>query len=199
MNPSYNVKNHTTQAIPSDGATVFVLGQCQDGCSAAFASATIDLTDVNNTFTISLANQTWSFAILACIPNITIETREVRNDGQGLLSVQPLPAGRQLTRQGNLNPTQTPALFSYVTSSLQMVSVTSSQNTYPELGPQVMSEFLFGKAQIDALSGSDDVGVSVSVTPAPIENITQSYTQVIRSGAKRAFLDPLFVVALFLF
>ncbi|KAF8554663.1 hypothetical protein OG21DRAFT_1037027 [Imleria badia] len=117
--PTSAVTNHTTNAPPVDGSTVFLLGQCQSGCSPyASFDITLDMTGVYNTFTIASANQTWTMAILACLPNIKIETREVRNDGHGLFSVQPLPAGRQLTRQGNLNPIQTTALFSIATMSL---------------------------------------------------------------------------------
>ncbi|KAF8451168.1 hypothetical protein L210DRAFT_1003751 [Boletus edulis BED1] len=58
----------------------------------------LDLTGLNTTFTIALTDQTWSMASLMCKPNLTIETREVRSNGHGLLTVQSLPAGRQLIR-----------------------------------------------------------------------------------------------------
>ncbi|KAF9230696.1 hypothetical protein BU15DRAFT_83312 [Melanogaster broomeanus] len=88
QSPLSGVRNHTTQTPPTDGSTVFFLGQCLSGCSLPMSvNFTLDLTDLP-TFTIEMSNQTWSMATLVCMPNITIETREVRNEGHGLLEVQ---------------------------------------------------------------------------------------------------------------
>ncbi|KAH0839482.1 hypothetical protein J3R83DRAFT_294 [Lanmaoa asiatica] len=192
--PIYAVTNHTTRAPASDGSTVFLLGQCQSGCLAPTpVDITLDLTGLNTTFTIALTDQTWSMAILACIPNITIETREVRNDGHGVLTVQPLPAGNHLTRQGNLNPVQTTALFSIATMSLTQSAGALSGNhgEYFTLGSQVQGDVLFGKAQFEGLPGINaPVGTSATISPAPIEDITQGYTQILQSAAKCAFPLP---------
>ncbi|KAN0097968.1 hypothetical protein V8E55_002414 [Tylopilus felleus] len=187
------VVNHTTGSLPSNGVTVFLLGQCQGlGCPVPIGSNftvdfIIDLTGISTTFTIAFTDQTWSLAILACNPNITIETREVQNEGYGLLSVQALPAGAQLSRQGNLNPIQTTALLSIVATSLwsNTGSLISVPNHNPDLGSQVLGEVLFGKAQYDNLPGPDSApGETVTVTPAPIANITQGYIQILQSTAK---------------
>lgn len=196
------VVNHTTGSLPSNGVTVFLLGQCQGlGCPVPIGSNftvdfIIDLTGISTTFTIAFTDQTWSLAILACNPNITIETREVRNEGYGLLSVQALPAGAQLSRQGNLNPIQTTALLSIVATSLwsNTGSLISVPNHNPDLGSQVLGEVLFGKAQYDNLPGPDSApGETVTVTPAPIANITQGYIQILQSTAKRTLLELVFL------
>lgn len=130
-------------------------------------------------------------AILACIPNITIETREVRNNGDGVFSVQPLPAGGQLTRQGNLNLIQTTALFSIATMSLSQNAgpLSETQIQYTPLGSQVQGDVLFGKTQFESLPGNDvPYGTMATIVPAPIENVTQGYTQILRSSAKCAFI-----------
>ncbi|KAG6375190.1 hypothetical protein JVT61DRAFT_3399 [Boletus reticuloceps] len=184
--PSYTVTNHTTRAVPSDGSTVFLLGQCQSGCSTSANGVTLDLTGLNTTFTMALTDQTWTMAILACLPNTTIETREVRSDGHGLFSVQPLPPGRQLAHQGNLNTIQTTALFSVATKSLTRgAGQLSAASTSFGLGSQVQGELLFGKAQFDGLPTSDPFSVSVTtISPAPVENITQAYMQVLQPVMK---------------
>ncbi|KAF8436819.1 hypothetical protein L210DRAFT_3547694 [Boletus edulis BED1] len=185
-NPSYTVTNHTTRAVLSDGSTVFLLGQCQSGCSTSANGVTLDLTGLNTTFTLALTDQSWTMAILACQPNTTIETREVRSDGHGLLSVQPLPPGRQLAHQGNLNTIQTTALFSVATKSLSTGAgqLTASSSGFG-LGSQVQGELLFGKAQFDGLPTSDPFSASVAtISPAPVENITQAYIQVLQPAMK---------------
>ena len=198
QDPTYVVTNHTTQAPPVDGSTVFLLGQCQfgSGCSPGTpVDITLDMTNLNTTFTITFTDQTWTMAILVCLPNITIETREVRNNGFGLFSVQPLPAGRQLTRQGNLNPIQTTALFSIATMSVTTKAGPLSGNfiEYSSLGSQVQGDVLYGKAQFDNLPGlNSPEGTLVTISLAPIENITQGYTQILQSAAKCVFLHPVF-------
>jgi len=191
--PMYSVTNHTTHAPATDGSTVFLLGQCQSGCRPGTpVDITLDMTGLNTTFTVALTDQTWSMAILACIPNITIETREVRNDGHGLLSVQPLPAGHQLTRQGNLNPIQTTALFSIATMSLaeSAGALSGTRIQYYSLGSQVQGDVLFGKALFEGLPGTDaPYGTTATISPAPIENITQGYTQILQSVSKCPLLD----------
>lgn len=44
--PTLEVFNHTTQAIPTDGSTVFLLGQCLSGCTVytTIVNVTIDFT-----------------------------------------------------------------------------------------------------------------------------------------------------------
>ncbi|KAF8436820.1 hypothetical protein L210DRAFT_3505600 [Boletus edulis BED1] len=187
--PTSSVTNHTTQVIPSDGSMVFLLGQCQSGPGCIHRSqvdVTLDLTGLNTTFTIAFTDQTWSMATLVCKPNLTIETREVRSNGHGLLTVQSLPAGRQLTRQGNLNAIQTPPLFSIATKSLtQSAGVLTGKRQSYGLGSQVQGQVLFGKTQFDNLPLIDaPFGTLVTIGPAPIEDITQGYAQVLQSSAK---------------
>ncbi|KAF9233532.1 hypothetical protein BU15DRAFT_80027 [Melanogaster broomeanus] len=184
------VRNHTTQAPATDGSTVFLLGQCLSGCSLPLFTPInfmLDLTGLP-TFTIEVSDQTWSIAILVCVPNVTIETREVRNEGQGLLNVQPRPMTRQLARQGNLHPVQTTSLFSIATLSLTQSggSMTGTDRSdYSSLGSQVQGAVLYGKQQWEGLPGDTAPdGTNVTITLAPLEDITKGYTQIIQSAAK---------------
>ncbi|KAF9236444.1 hypothetical protein BU15DRAFT_77025 [Melanogaster broomeanus] len=185
----FGVLNHTTQASATDGSTVFLLGQCLSGCSPPLISVNfaLDLTGLP-TFTAEMSNQTWSVAILVCVPNVTIETREVRNEGHGLLDVQPRPMTRQLARQGNLHPVQTTSLLSVVALSLTQSAgsmLATDRISYWPLGSQVQGEVLYGKQQWDGLPGSTAPdGTNVTITLAPLEDITRGYAQIIQSAAK---------------
>ncbi|KAF9233530.1 hypothetical protein BU15DRAFT_80023 [Melanogaster broomeanus] len=185
--PLSDVLNHTTQAPATDGSTVFLLGQCLSGCSPPTpVNVVLNLTGLP-TFTVEMSGQTWSLAILACVPNITIETREVRNEGDGLLNVRPRPMGRQLAQQGNLHPVQTRSLFSIATLSLTESGgqTTGDQAEYYALGSQVQGAVLYGKQQWEGLPGiSAPYGTNATLTLAPLEDITKGYTQIIQSAAK---------------
>ncbi|KAF9236446.1 hypothetical protein BU15DRAFT_77027 [Melanogaster broomeanus] len=187
--PLSDVRNHTTQATPIDGSTVFLLGQCLSGCSPSpmYINFTLDLAGLP-TFTIEMSDQTWSMAILVCTPNVTIETREVRNEGHGLLDVQPRPMARQFAQQGNLHPVQTISLLSIATLSLteSAGSMTwTDRGDYWPLGSQVQGAVLYGKQQWEGLPGdAAPYGTNVTITLAPLEDITKGYTQIIQSAAK---------------
>jgi hypothetical protein len=152
--------------------------------------------------TFQMIDQTWSVAILACVPNITIETREVRSGGDGVLNVQPRPiGGKLLTRQGNLHPVQTTSLFSIATLSLSTDggTLTGDQVQYSSFGSQVQADLLFGKDQFSALPGLDaPYGTNVTLSLAPLGNITEGYTQIIQSAAKCVSLVSFFVSRLVL-
>ncbi|KAF8844778.1 hypothetical protein BDN67DRAFT_962745 [Paxillus ammoniavirescens] len=185
-NPTVGVFNHTTQALPTDGSTVFLLAQCLSGCSDITINVAIDFTGLP-TITLQMIDQTWSLVILACVPSITIETREVRSGGDGLLSVQPRPVGELLTRQGNLHPVQTTSLFSIATLSLSTEggSLSGDQSQYSSFGSQVLVDLLFGEKLISVPPGADlPYGANVTLSLAPLGNITEGYTQIIQSAAK---------------
>ena len=189
--PTSFVLNHTTQAPAADGSTVFLLGLCTAGCTGSpFISISIDMSSISNTFTIALTDQTWTMAILTCLPNIVIETREVRNDGHGILSVQPLPGGRKLTSQGNLNPIQTRAMFSIVTMGIARNggALSGTRGDLSSFGSQVLGDVLFGQAQFNSLPGTNaPTGTTATVTLASVEDITAGYTQMIQSASKCMF------------
>ncbi|KIJ58291.1 hypothetical protein HYDPIDRAFT_34328 [Hydnomerulius pinastri MD-312] len=135
-------------------------------------------------------------AILACVPNLTIETREVRNEGSNSLSVQPrLPGSHQLTRQGNLHPVQTPSLLSIATKSITQSSDAPSNGSdvYFFVGSRAQTDMLFGKGQIAGLPGLGSAfNTNVTINLAPIADITDGYTQwfgrLIDEGHKIAYL-----------
>ncbi|KAF9233536.1 hypothetical protein BU15DRAFT_66531 [Melanogaster broomeanus] len=191
------VLNHTTQAPAIDGSTVFTLGQCLSGCSpSAPVNFALDLTGLP-TFTAEVSNKTWSIAVLVCVPNVTIETRELRNEGHGLLDMQPRPMKRQLARQGNLHPVQTTSLFSVVTHSLTESAgsmLATDRSLYSQLGSQVQGAVLYGKQQWDGLPGNTAPnGTNVTITLAPLEDITRGYAQIIQSAAKCGYLGMAYV------
>ncbi|KAF9233534.1 hypothetical protein BU15DRAFT_66529 [Melanogaster broomeanus] len=186
--PLFFVRNHTTQAPPTDGSTVFLLGQCLSGCTPPTPiNFMLDLAGFP-TFTVEMSNQTWSMATSVCVPNVTIETREVRNEGHGLLDVQPRPLTRQLAQQGNLHPVQTTSLFSTTTLSLTQSAgsmISTDRGNYFPLGSQVQGAVLYGKQQWEGLPGNTaPYGTNVTITLAPLEDITEGYTQIIQSAAK---------------
>ncbi|KAF9236450.1 hypothetical protein BU15DRAFT_77031 [Melanogaster broomeanus] len=118
------------------------------------------------TFTIEIYDQTWSMTILVCVPNVTIETRE-------------------LTRQGNLHPVQTTSLFSIATMSLtEGAGPGEDGSEYDSLGSQVQGEVLYGKQQWDGLPILASPRTNLTITLAPLEDITKGYTQIIQSAAK---------------
>ncbi|KAF9236448.1 hypothetical protein BU15DRAFT_77029 [Melanogaster broomeanus] len=189
--PISDVRNHTTQALATDGSTVFLLGQCLSGCTPPTpVNFMLDLTGLP-TFSIEVSDQTWSMAILVCVPNVTIETREVRNEGLGLLDVQPRPMTRRFARQGNLHPIQTTSLLSIATLKVSLMQgagsmlSTADRGQYWPLGSQVLGAVLYGKQQWEGLPGiSAPNGTNVTITLAPLEDITKGYTQIIQSAAK---------------
>ncbi|KIJ59438.1 hypothetical protein HYDPIDRAFT_118539 [Hydnomerulius pinastri MD-312] len=185
---SDSVRNHTNQAFTTTGSTIFLLGQCTSGCNTyGSPNTTLNFAGLP-TFTIQGPDQSWAMAILACVPNLTIETREVRSEGNGLLSVQPRPpGGHQLTRQGNLHPVQTPSLLSIATKSITQSSgaLSNGSDMYFFLGSKVQADMLFGKGQIGSLPGLGSVfDTNVTINLAPIADITEAYTQVLQSASK---------------
>jgi hypothetical protein len=111
--------NHTSNIIPSDGSSVWVLTQCVgNGCVVTFeASIYIDLSGLP-IIEANSPNGTWQLAFLHCLPHMVVATHEIRNDGTGLLTVEP-DGGRSFYKQGNLNPPQTGMLLSAALSDFQ--------------------------------------------------------------------------------
>ncbi|KAH7884959.1 hypothetical protein F5I97DRAFT_1305040 [Phlebopus sp. FC_14] len=186
MDPSNYVFNHTTQTYPTDGSTVFLLGQCTGGCQAYTninSYTWLNMTDVPS-FTVITANQTWEMGFLVCKPNPEIETREIRSQGNTVLQVQPLPTGKKYVSQGNLHPTQTPAMLAVAMMGITSNSgpqSTGSSWTY-SLGSQVQMDLLFGKEQIANLPSG--AGSFVNISVLPLANVSQTYTHMLQSAAK---------------
>lgn len=190
---NYYVWNHTTHMFSTDGSTVFLAGQCTQGCliTPSFNSVWLNFTGIP-TFTLQLPpsitfgqSQSWQIAFLVCKPNAVIETREVRAEGGAMLSVQPLSEGKQLTRQGNLSPRDTTTMLSIALNSLANAGPLNFSAAM-DLGSQPLVEFLFGSKQVNswpgtlAGSGSD----IVNVTFLPVANLSTAFGQMLQSASK---------------
>lgn len=184
LDPATYVFNHTTQTLPSDGSTIFAIVACTEGCTGNqinIISIYPDLTDIP-TLNFTAPNNTYELSFLVCKPNITIETREVRTQGSFILEVQPLPEGKAYRRQGNLDLMQTTFMLGVATSYLSSDSGPQTSTWYG-LGPETQVNFIFSSAQMDAIDLST-TGVTKTIQPVPLENLTQGYTQIVQAAAK---------------
>ncbi|KAG1766802.1 hypothetical protein EDD22DRAFT_877389 [Suillus occidentalis] len=160
----YFVWNHTTHMLPTDGSTVFLAGQCTQGC---------------------LITSKFQFSFLVCKPNAVIETREVRAEGGAMLSVQPLSEGKQFTRQGNLSPRDTTTMLSIALNSLSNTGPLNFSATM-DLGSQPQIDFLFGSKQANSWPGTQAGSSSdnVNVTFLPVANLSTAFGQMLQSASK---------------
>jgi hypothetical protein len=187
--------NHTTHMPPTDGSTVFLAGQCTEGCLVDSTSNAVwlNFTEIP-TFTLQLPpsityaqSQSWQIAFLVCKPNAVIETREVRAEGGAMLSVQPLSEGKQLTRQGNLSPRDTTTMLSFALSSIANAGPSNYSATM-DLGSQTQVKFLFGSKQVNSWPGTlAQVGSGSDIMNAtflPVANLSTAFGQMLQSGSK---------------
>lgn len=194
LNPWYLVFNHSTQGPPTDGSTVFAVSQCHTGCDnlTLFDSLVLNLTNIP-TFILDVnatayeEAKTWQFAFLACRPNAVIQTREVISNGTGFLEILPVPNGKKYISQGNLHPTQTPAMLSFALSDITLhAGPTNTSTYYAGGGTTVQAAFLFGQEQIDNLPPSGYDGPPVVVTILPTDALAQKFAAMLQSASKRA-------------
>ncbi|KIM79524.1 hypothetical protein PILCRDRAFT_10351 [Piloderma croceum F 1598] len=180
-------QNKTTQAIPSDGSSVWLLAQCIGiACENTSGEQSIYL-DLSGLPVAqgNIPNGKIQFVFLHCLPHPTIATHEIRSDGKGTLTVQP-DGGRSFRRQGNLDPLQVGMLLSAALTDFQ-------ENAGPQypisgLGTQAQMEFIFGKNQMALVSGqtTDTNGPAPVTTLAPqsLSDITAVYTTMLQAAAK---------------
>ncbi|KAG2123484.1 hypothetical protein DEU56DRAFT_49736 [Suillus clintonianus] len=181
LDPTIYVKNHTTHTLPSDGSTTFAVIACTEGCTGNQINIYPDFTDIP-TLQFTAPNNTYELAFLVCKPNIVIETREVRTQGSFIFEVQPLPEGKAYPRQGNLDHTQTSFMLSIATSVLSSDSGPQTSAWFG-LGSETQVNFLFSDAQMNAIDLSK-LGVTITLQPVPLKNLTQGYTQIVQAAAK---------------
>lgn len=187
QSPSTSIGNQTSGSLPTDGTSVWVLNQCVgSGCPSSSASPTIysDLTGIPY-FQANSANGTFQVAVLMCTPNYVIETREIRSDGQGALTV--VEDGRTLQKQGNLNPTQTGLLLNAALNQYQG----SSGPQFQVLDSSTLGqmELLFGQDQTSRINMS--YGAQTTCKPLPGSNITETYTTILQAAAKVYLSGPI--------
>ncbi|KAG2139732.1 hypothetical protein DEU56DRAFT_302261 [Suillus clintonianus] len=192
QDPTLTVFNHTTLMRPTDGSTVFLAGQCTEGCSTYSSSNYVWLNFTGiPTFSLQLpptmvfGTESWQLAFLVCKPNAVIETREVRAEGSAMLFVQPPSDGKQLTRQGNLFSLDTTTMLSIALGHM-LEAGPSNNSAMLGLGSEPQVKFLFGSKQVDSWpggyseSGSDIVNASF----LSIANLSTNFGQMLQSASK---------------
>ncbi|TCD68236.1 hypothetical protein EIP91_011305 [Steccherinum ochraceum] len=183
---AYNsMVNLTDQGLLASGAMLITLAQCTSGC-AGFDQFVFDLSGLpvvnvtKHNSNASLPDMTFDLSFLICDPHIDLETREVRNDGHGMLTVGDV---NYPVRQGNLDPTQTNLLFSNILSRISD-GAGPAVAQIPTLGSEGLAVLLFGP---NATNVTRDDLHSLTVKPAPIANITDTYTHMLQSASKIFF------------
>ncbi|KAJ3481629.1 hypothetical protein NLI96_g7530 [Meripilus lineatus] len=191
-----DVYNTTDTGYPSNGAMVFALSRCisdSDRCKGSQSSASPNL-DLSG---LPVANLTknplgrpiiepdeisvYNVAFLVCSPNIVIETREVRNDGHGQLTVMETS---YTPKQGNLHPGQTSVMFSTALRELGKSGGPSNSMFHTES----LAILLFGPTVMTQEPSNH------SFHPLPAADITELYTRMLHSATK-AYLDGSFSTA----
>jgi len=158
-----------------NGATAWVLLQCVTGCTHPTFDA-INITfgsDVHSSRYSSSDGTAVDVSFLFCTPNAEIQTRQISNDGQGILTI----GDKVPTPQGNLHPVQTNLLLSYAFNDFDEAGPSNPSNI-STLGNQVQFAFVFGNVS----SGANQL------PPQPINVISQSYGKILRSAVK-PFMD----------
>ncbi|KAG2130896.1 hypothetical protein DEU56DRAFT_757737 [Suillus clintonianus] len=188
IDPTSSVLNHSTLEPPTDGSTVFQISQCVAGCDMTVSVSSLSEAWLNFTGLPSFQYQQdgafFEVAFLVCKPNVQITTREVRNNGLGMLSVQPSPNGVNYKTQGNLHPRQTPALLSFAMMDFSANAgpfVDLVRDPYGNLGTVAQRYFLFGREKIDNLPSAGSI---VNLTVLSTANLSATFTTMLQSSSK---------------
>ncbi|CUA75878.1 putative protein YuaQ [Escherichia coli K-12] [Rhizoctonia solani] len=119
--------------------------------------------------------ETAEFSILMCDPRLSVETREVRLDGSGRITVM---ENGGLTRQGNLHLAQTRLLLG---KGLAKFGSDSGPNTmFSGVGQETQIKMFFGPIENSTLTPV--------LTPRPISELTHGY-MVAQQAAMRSYLS----------
>ncbi|KDR71965.1 hypothetical protein GALMADRAFT_143320 [Galerina marginata CBS 339.88] len=149
-----------------DGSVVFVISQFPGQHSNDSIVPASNFTDMSALPTLQFSNGN-VLAFLRCFPHASIQTRQVRTTGNGILTL-----GRtQQQRQGNLDIDQVNAFLGLVMSDFP----TSSGPFFDEDG---------GAAMMVKLMYGDNFTKFRNIPPAPLANITAVYKLVIQSAMK---------------
>lgn len=152
---------------------VFMLSQCVGNCSGG--PLNLDLSGLP-TVPLTQFNSTYNVAFLVCSPNVVVETREIRNDGHGRLTVM----GTSYTpKQGNLHPGQTAVMFSNALGKFDTNA--GPQSAVAALGSESQAILLFGAS---AANFSGSYVDPPSLRPLPGANISENYARMLQSATK---------------
>ncbi|CAE6429385.1 unnamed protein product [Rhizoctonia solani] len=176
--------NTSTNAPPTTGVMGWLMARCKScnppGPNESYA--TIDMSELPTQEyhdVIQSGNSTkpvtTEFSVLMCDPKLSVETREIRLDGSGKMTVMD---DTGLTRQGNLHLAQTRLL---VGQSLQKFSSDS--------GPETQFFGIGRSAQIQMFFGPvENVTLTPILKPRPVEELTHGY-MVAQQAAMRSYLS----------
>ena len=154
----------------TNGATAWILYQCTAGCRDP--TFPINLTfgsDVPFTHVVNSIGEGLDITVLYCSPNTQIETHQISNDDQGVLTV----GEKVTTAQGNLHPAQTNLMMSLAFANFDKAGPTPASNV-SSLGNQAQYEFIFGNQN----------PIPSELSPNPTDQISSSYGRLLTSAAK---------------
>ena len=158
----------------TNGATAWILFQCTAGCEVPVSLSPVTLTfgsDVPFTHVVDNNGGGMDVTVLYCSPNTQIETHQISNDDQGVLTV----GDKVSTPQGNLHPAQTNLMMSFAFANFDKAgpspAPTSNVST---LGNQAQLEFIFGNQN----------PIPSKLSPNPADKISSSYGRLLTSAAK---------------
>lgn len=176
-----------------DGTAIWTFGYCTSCVPPSNLTVRVDFAQVPTYYYqqeirdfahAGLIVHTASF--LTCSPNAAIETREVRHDGQGRLTVMDR---QQPTRQGNLDIDQVNEMLSTALSTLFAdagpdlgLGVGSQGMMYLVFGPEGVQRAL--RATNLHTSTSNDPSNLLIWAPSPSKNITEVYAKLVNSAVK---------------
>jgi hypothetical protein len=160
----------------TNGATAWMLTRCTAGCNSTGTFSdnlnTYNLTfgpDVNSTHLVDVNGQGVDITFLYCYPNAQIETHQISNDGQGVLTV----GDKVSTPQLNLHPAQTKLMMSFAFDGFDIAGPQTPLNV-TGLGGLAQFNFIFGMLS----------PIPTELSPANISQISASYARILMSAAK---------------
>ncbi|KAG8721212.1 hypothetical protein FRC09_008262 [Ceratobasidium sp. 395] len=177
--------NLTTGDPPSQGIMAWLVAQCTS-CSSdpSEDSAKIDFTGVpiqqfTSTADLGTANpvdMSLDVGVLVCDPRASIETREVRMGGSGVIKV--IEDGRTFVRQGNLRIAQVKFLLA---KALQAYTSSSGPATgFKGIGKAAQVRLFFGP--------TGNATETTTLKPLPVDQLARGYNLAIQT-AMRSYLS----------
>ncbi|CAE6427451.1 unnamed protein product [Rhizoctonia solani] len=181
ISPLFNI---STSDPPTTGVMGWLMARCKscDPPTPNDSYGTLDMSGIPTQEyqgVLQIGNSTrpttTEFSILMCDPRLSVETREVRLDGSGKMTVM---EDSGLTRQGNLHLAQTRLL---VGQALKRFSSNSGPDTpFFGAGKSAQVQMFFGPVE--------NVTLTPVLKPRPIEELTRGY-MVVQQAAMRSYLS----------
>ncbi|KAF8636253.1 hypothetical protein AX16_011023 [Volvariella volvacea WC 439] len=118
-------------------------------------------------------------AILACSPNLAVETVEVQSKGRDITILRPHPS-----RQGNLDQREADLFFTALFSPQPPNAATALAHSVTCPGPQVQAGLVLGWDVLGDFDEHHGVAREVRFSPMPISDITSVYARYLESATK---------------